>query len=129
MTDRTLWIRRIRCLPFRMAALNLIMLTLVIRNNPESRSLRILILQIASGETIGILGGTGSAKSSLVNLVSRLYDVTEGSVRVGGVDVRNYGVEALRNQVAVVLQNNVLFSGTILDNLRWGDPEATEEEV
>ena len=82
-------------------------------------------LQIASGETIGILGGTGSAKSSLVNLVSRLYDVTEGSVRVGGVDVRNYGVEALRNQVAVVLQNNVLFSGTILDNLRWGDPEAT----
>ncbi len=84
-------------------------------------------LQIASGETIGILGGTGSAKSSLVNLVSRLYDVTEGSVRVGGVDVRNYGVEALRNQVAVVLQNNVLFSGTILDNLRWGDPEATEE--
>ena len=85
-------------------------------------------LQIASGETIGILGGTGSAKSSLVNLVSRLYDVTEGSVRVGGVDVRNYGVEALRNQVAVVLQNNVLFSGTILDNLRWGDPEATEEE-
>lgn len=76
-------------------------------------------LQIASGETIGILGGTGSAKSSLVNLVSRLYDVTEGSVRVGGVDVRNYGVEALRNQVAVVLQNNVLFSGTILDNLRW----------
>ena len=86
-------------------------------------------LQIASGETIGILGGTGSAKSSLVNLVSRLYDVTEGSVRVGGVDVRNYGVEALRNQVAVVLQNNVLFSGTILDNLRWGDPEATEEEL
>ena len=85
-------------------------------------------LQIASGETIGILGGTGSAKSSLVNLISRLYDVTEGSVRVGGVDVRNYGVEALRNQVAVVLQNNVLFSGTILDNLRWGDPEATEEE-
>ena len=85
-------------------------------------------LQIASGETIGILGGTGSAKSSLVNLVSRLYDVTEGSVRVGGVDVRNYGVEALRNQVAVVLQNNVLFSGTLLDNLRWGDPEATEEE-
>ena len=63
-----------------------------------------------------------------MNLVSRLYDVTEGSVRVGGVDVRNYGVEALRNQVAVVLQNNVLFSGTILDNLRWGDPEATEEE-
>ena len=85
-------------------------------------------LQISSGESIGILGGTGSAKSSLVNLVSRLYDVTEGSVRVGGVDVRNYGVEALRNQVAVVLQNNVLFSGTILDNLRWGDPEATEEE-
>ena len=85
-------------------------------------------LEIHSGETIGILGGTGSAKSSLVNLISRLYDVTAGSVKVGGVDVRQYDVEALRNQVSVVLQNNVLFSGTILDNLRWGDADATEEE-
>ena len=85
-------------------------------------------LDIKSGETIGIIGGTGSAKSSLVNLISRLYDVTEGRLSVGGVDVRQYDMEALRNQVAVVLQNNVLFSGTILDNLRWGDKEATEEE-
>lgn len=85
-------------------------------------------LDIMSGETIGIIGGTGSAKSSLVNLVSRLYDVTEGKLLVGGVDVRDYDMEALRNQVAVVLQNNVLFSGTILENLRWGDKEATEEE-
>ncbi|MCM1065597.1 MAG: ABC transporter ATP-binding protein/permease [Eubacterium sp.] len=85
-------------------------------------------LDIKSGETIGIIGGTGSAKSSLVNLVSRLYDVTEGKLLVGGVDVRDYDMEALRNQVAVVLQNNVLFSGTILENLRWGDKEATEEE-
>ena len=84
-------------------------------------------LDIRSGETIGIIGGTGSAKSSLVNLVSRLYDVTEGRLLVGGVDVREYDMEALRNQVAVVLQNNVLFSGTILENLRWGDKEATEE--
>lgn len=83
---------------------------------------------IRSGETIGILGGTGSSKSSLVNLISRLYDVTEGSVSVGGRDVRTYDMEALRNQVAVVLQNNVLFSGTILENLRWGNKEASEEE-
>ena len=85
-------------------------------------------LDIKSGETIGIIGGTGSAKSSLVNLISRLYDVTEGRLLVGGVDVRRYHMESLRNQVAVVLQNNVLFSGTILENLRWGDKEATEEE-
>lgn len=85
-------------------------------------------LEIRSGETIGIIGGTGSAKSSLVNLISRLYDVTDGELLVGGVDVRNYDMEALRNQVSVVLQNNVLFSGTILENLRWGDREATEEE-
>ena len=85
-------------------------------------------LHIKSGETIGVIGGTGSAKSSLVNLISRLYDVTEGSVKVGGRDVREYDVEALRNQVAVVLQKNVLFSGTILENLRWGDKNATEEE-
>lgn len=85
-------------------------------------------IKIHSGETIGIIGGTGSAKSSLVNLISRLYDVTKGSVQVGGVDVRDYDMEALRNQVSVVLQKNVLFSGTILENLRWGDKNATEEE-
>ncbi len=85
-------------------------------------------LDIQSGETIGIIGGTGSAKSSLVNLISRLYDVTAGELLVGGIDVRSYDMEALRNQVAVVLQKNVLFSGTILENLRWGDLEATEEE-
>ena len=85
-------------------------------------------LEIGSGETIGIIGGTGSAKSSLVNLISRLYDVTGGSVMVGGVDVRDYDIETLRNNVSVVLQKNVLFSGTILDNLRWGNAEATEEE-
>ena len=84
--------------------------------------------EIGSGESIGIIGGTGSAKSSLVNLISRLYDVTSGRVVVGGNDVRNYDLEVLRNQVSVVLQKNVLFSGTILDNLRWGDKNATEEE-
>ena len=85
-------------------------------------------LEIKSGETIGIIGGTGSAKSSLVNLISRLYDVQEGSVKVGGVDVREYDLETLRNEVSVVLQKNVLFSGSILENLRWGNPDATEEE-
>ena len=85
-------------------------------------------LHIVSGETIGVIGGTGSGKSSLVNLICRLYDVSEGSVKVGGLDVRQYDMEALRNQVSVVLQKNTLFSGTILDNLRWGNPEATEEE-
>lgn len=85
-------------------------------------------LAIKSGETIGIIGGTGSAKSSLVNLISRLYDVTSGELLVGGVDVRNYDMEILRNQVSVVLQKNVLFSGSVLDNLRWGNKEATEEE-
>ncbi|MFG6320947.1 MAG: ABC transporter ATP-binding protein/permease [Lachnospiraceae bacterium] len=85
-------------------------------------------LDIQSGETIGIIGGTGSAKSSLVNLISRLYDVTSGELLVGGLDVRKYDMEALRNQVAVVLQKNVLFSGTILENLRWGNKEASEEE-
>ena len=84
-------------------------------------------LHIRSGETIGIIGGTGSGKSSLVNLICRLYDVDEGAVKVGGVDVRRYDTEVLRNQVAVVLQKSTLFSGTILDNLRWGDPDATEE--
>ena len=85
-------------------------------------------LHIASGETIGIIGGTGCGKSSLVNLISRLYDVDKGSVKVGGRNVREYDMEMLRNQVAVVLQKNVLFSGTILDNLRWGKENATEEE-
>ena len=85
-------------------------------------------LQISPGETIGIIGGTGSGKSSLVNLISRLYDVDKGVVRVGGNDVRRYDMEVLRDQVAVVLQKNVLFSGTILDNLRWGREDATREE-
>ena len=85
-------------------------------------------LKINSGETIGIIGGTGSAKTSLVNLINRLYDVNEGEVKVGGINVKDYDMEALRNQVSVVLQKNVLFSGTIYDNLRWGNPDATEGE-
>ncbi len=85
-------------------------------------------LHINSGETIGIIGGTGSSKSSLVNLISRLYDVKSGEVRVGGVNVKDYDIESLRNQVSVVLQKNVLFSGTILENLRWGKDDASEEE-
>lgn len=87
-----------------------------------------ITLKIASGETIGILGGTGSAKSSLVNLISRLYDVTAGSLFVGGRNVKEYDLETLRSEVAVVLQNNVLFSGTILENLRWGKKDASPEE-
>lgn len=94
----------------------------------ESPVLDHINLKIAAGETIGILGGTGSSKTSLVNLISRLYDVSEGTVSVGGLDVRKYDMETLRNQVSVVLQKNVLFSGTILDNLRWGDENATLEE-
>ena len=90
--------------------------------------LRDVNLSIRSGETIGVIGGTGSAKTSLVSLISRLYDVTAGQVLVGGRDVREYDMEALRNQVSVVLQKNVLFSGTILDNLRWGDENATLED-
>ena len=86
-------------------------------------------LDIKSGETIGIIGGTGSSKSSLVQLIPRLYDVTEGSVKVGGVDVRNYDIEALRDEVAMVLQKNVLFSGTIKENLRWGNKDATDKEL
>ncbi len=96
--------------------------------NSKEPVLKDINLEIRAGETIGIIGGTGSAKSSLANLISRLYDVTEGSVLVGGIDVRDYDMEALRNQVSVVLQKNVLFSGTILENLRWGDKNATEEE-
>ena len=94
----------------------------------EEPVLKDIDLFIHSGETIGILGGTGSGKTSLVSLISRLYDVTEGSVLVGGRDVREYDLEVLRNEVSVVLQNNVLFSGTILENLRWGNPDADEEE-
>ena len=86
-------------------------------------------LHIRSGELIGVLGGTGSSKSTLVQLIPRLYDVTEGCVKVGGKDVRRYDLDSLRNNVAVVLQKNVLFSGTIKDNLRWGNPEATDEEM
>ena len=95
----------------------------------EHRALAEIDLHIKSGETIGVMGGTGSAKTSLVNLISRLYDVTEGSVKVGGVDVRDYDLEFLRNTVAVVLQKNVLFSGTINENLRWGNPDATYYEL
>ncbi|MEZ3428490.1 MAG: ABC transporter ATP-binding protein/permease [Lachnospiraceae bacterium] len=98
------------------------------RQGSESETLKDIELHIKSGETIGIIGGTGCGKSSLVSLISRLYDVTEGSVCVGGRDVREYDCEVLRNNVAVVLQKNVLFSGTILENLRWGKEDATEEE-
>ena len=97
--------------------------------NKDHLSLKDISLHIPSGATVGILGGTGSAKSTLVNLIPRLYDVTDGKVCVGGHDVRDYNLEALRNQVAVVLQKNVLFSGTIKDNLRWGNENATDEEV
>ena len=93
----------------------------------EHPILRDVDLTIRAGETIGIIGGTGSSKSSLVNLISRLYDVTDGTVYVGGKDVRSYDLDTLRNEVAVVLQKNVLFSGTILENLRWGDENASEE--
>ena len=95
----------------------------------ERTALSDIDLHIKSGEVIGILGGTGSAKSSLIQLIPRLYDVTEGCVKVGGEDVRKYDLETLRNQVAVVLQKNVLFSGTIKDNLRWGNPNATDAEM
>ena len=95
----------------------------------ERMALADINLHIRSGETIGIIGGTGSSKSSLIQLISRLYDATEGSVKVGGVDVRQYDVETLRNQVAVVLQKNILFSGTIKENLRWGNLNATDEEL
>lgn len=98
-------------------------------SNAEKNVLEDINLHIKSGETIGIIGGTGSSKTSLVNLISRLYDVTEGSVKVGTRDVREYDLEALRNQVAVVLQKNELFSGTIKENLRWGNPDATDEEL
>lgn len=95
----------------------------------EKMALADIDLHIKSGETIGIIGGTGSSKSSLIQLISRLYDATEGVVRVGGVDVKKYDLEALRNQVSVVLQKNILFSGTIKENLRWGNKEASDEEL
>ena len=97
--------------------------------NAEKNVLEDINLHINSGETIGIIGGTGSSKTSLVNLISRLYDVTGGSVKVGSKDVKEYDLESLRNQVAVVLQKNELFSGTIKENLRWGNPEASDEEL
>ena len=97
--------------------------------NAERQALDNIDLHIKRGETIGIIGGTGSAKSTLVNLIARLYDATSGTVRVGGIDVRDYDLDALRHQVAMVLQKNVLFSGTIADNLRWGDANATDEEI
>jgi ATP-binding cassette subfamily B protein len=95
----------------------------------ERMALSDIELNIRSGETVGIIGGTGSSKSSLIQLISRLYDATEGVVRVGGVDVREYDLDTLRNEVAVVLQKNILFSGTIKENLRWGNKEATDEEL
>ena len=98
------------------------------KKDADEPVLRDITFSVRSGETIGVIGGTGSAKTSLVNLISRLYDVTDGQVLVGGRDVREYDLESLRNQVSVVLQKNVLFSGTILDNLRWGDKNATEED-
>lgn len=97
-------------------------------NDGEKAILHDINLKIKAGETVGILGGTGSSKTSLVNLISRLYDVSSGAVLVGGHDVREYDMDSLRNQVSVVLQKNVLFSGTILENLRWGDADASEEE-
>ena len=98
------------------------------KKDAKSPVLKNINLEIKSGQTIGVIGGTGSAKSSLVNLLSRLYDVTDGSVKIGGVDVREYDIETLRDEVSVVLQKNVLFSGTIFENLRWGDKNATDEE-
>ncbi len=97
--------------------------------NAERYALSNINIHINSGETVGIIGGTGSGKSSLVQLISRLYDATEGSVKIGGVDVKQYDLETLRNQVSVVLQKNLLFSGTIAENLRWGNPSATDEEL
>ncbi|MBQ2238959.1 MAG: ABC transporter ATP-binding protein [Lachnospiraceae bacterium] len=102
--------------------------TFAYKDGVEEPILKDINLSMKSGETIGIIGGTGSAKTSLVNLISRLYDVNQGEVIVGGRNVKEYDMECLRNQVSVVLQNNVLFSGSIYENLRWGDKEATEEE-
>ena len=95
----------------------------------DKKALADINLFIAPGETVGIIGGTGSGKTSLIQLISRLYDVSEGTVKVGGIDVRDYDLETLRNQVSVVLQKNLLFTGTIKENLRWGNPDATDEEI
>ena len=95
----------------------------------QHRALKEVNLHIPSGATVGILGGTGSSKSTLVQLIPRLYDVSEGTLKVGGIDVRNYDLTVLRDSVAMVLQKNELFSGTIRENLRWGDPNATDEEL
>ena len=97
--------------------------------NADKLCLNNINIKINSGDTVGILGGTGSSKSSLIQLIPRLYDVTAGSVKVGGIDVRDYDIETLRNEVAVVLQKNVLFSGSIKENLRWGNENATDEEL
>ena len=99
------------------------------KKDSDKDALEDIDIHINAGETIGIIGGTGCGKSSFVNLISRLYDVKDGSVCVGGIDVRDYDLETLRNEVSVVLQKNVLFSGTILDNLRWGDENATLDEI
>ena len=99
------------------------------QGDPDNLHLSHTNLEIKSGETVGIIGGTGSAKSTLVQLIPRLYDVTSGSVKVAGVDVRDYDIETLRNEVSMVLQKNVLFSGTIKENLRWGDKNASDEEL
>lgn len=98
-------------------------------NKKDKECLKDINLKINSGETVGIIGSTGSGKSSLVNLIPRLYDVTEGELLVGGEDVKKYDIESLRNEVACVLQKNVLFSGTIKDNIRWGKEGATDEEI
>ena len=111
-----------------MMMLSMIFVMCIISQASAERICQVLN-EIRSGMTVGIVGGTGSAKSSLVQLVPRLYDVTDGSLKVGGVDVRKYDLEILRDQVAMVLQKNVLFSGTIADNLRWGNPNATDEEI
>ena len=95
----------------------------------QHRALKEVELHIPSGATVGILGGTGSSKSTLVQLIPRLYDVSEGTLKVGGIDVRKYDLQTLRDSVAMVLQKNVLFSGTIRENLRWGNPNATDEEL
>ena len=99
------------------------------KNNHQKYCLKNINLTIQSGQTVGIIGGTGSSKSSLVQLIPRLYDVTEGEVLVGGVNVKDYDLNVLRNDVAMVLQKNVLFSGTIKENLRWGNANASEEEI
>ena len=98
-------------------------------NRMDNLCLKDVNVHIKSGETVGILGGTGSSKSTLVQLIPRIYDVTKGTLKVGGVDVKQYDIETLRNQVAMVLQKNVLFSGTIKENLRWGDKQATDQQI